>query len=109
MQKFLEMYGRLAEKSSGIMTISVMQTLVISVLARKMASGTLSTIDLAMVSGFFLLAVVGALFSLMAIWNIIEKIVPTAGTRFLLGIAYYPVLFGVFVSGLVTAGVVLKY
>ena len=109
MKKFLEMYGRLAEESSGVMTISVMQTLVIAVLTRKILSGTLSTTDIVISSMFLLLALGGITFSVMTIWNTIEKIVPTVGTRFLLGVAYYPVLFGVLISGLVTAGVVLKY
>lgn len=108
MKNFLEMYRRLAEECSGVMTISVMQVLFIVFISRKMRSGSLDTTDIVIASVFLLFAIVGGALSFLTIWNTIEKIVPTLGKRILLGAAYYPVVFGVLISGFVTAGVVIK-
>jgi len=102
-------YRTIAESCSGALSLSVLHSLVLMVLLRKINSNTLLGGDLTFMWFAVGLTALGFILTLLSIAFTIEEHSTSMGYKWCMYFLYYPVLFGVIFSGVITAGIKLKF
>lgn len=102
-------YRRIAEACSGALSLSVLHSLVLMILLRKMNSANLEGSDLTFMCFALGITLLGFILTIFSIAYAIEEHSSSMGYKWCMYFLYYPVLFGVIFSGVLTAGITLKF
>lgn len=102
-------YRRIAEASSGALALSILHSLVLMILLKKMSSANLDGSDFVFMCIALMLTLLGFIITLISIAFVINEHSTSIGYKYCMYFLYYPVLFGVIFSGVITAGIALKF